>query len=607
MGMTITYNFTNSLNYTYDNIKISIAANLVKLLLQSASLPFTQPFTSDVGFTYDNTKAEFVGGKVQQKSQIPTNNTCGATYTNNINLNTGDGVLTGIGFGTPTVSGGKLDLTGGTKYVEYAGAGNANSPQVGCFRFKFTPNYSGAPGTTQMLFSNHRTAGSLINLIMLYQNTARNMLLSIYDSIGAAIMTPNLGLWSQNAGQEYEFELNYDITTGATRLFIDGVQHGTTQTGTGTRDINISFLKIGADYNGSNRVNGYFDDLQVFSTVQHTTNYAPGYVVPEYTYTANNVVLPEMEHTGDGSILAFDEFSTTESGSPRYTLQIGRSGDYLYWNGAVWAVSNNTYAQSNDKTTFDANVGSLPVSGEKYGQFMILFTDSNIISDVDILTATMTVNNGYLTTNPSLLTNSGFRADQLLSFSAVESKTGLDEVKYTLLKDSVDYYWNGTAWTVSNGTYSQANTATQINTNKSSFLTEGSGKNVKIRPFLHSETGITTPSITSFTVEYDFSGELPTLITVTIWGYLRDLLTYVEGQTIQVKPAWTIGDKTIIEGVYKDIVSSTEGYFEIDTVIEDVVPTYLIWKIGTKIYKTNFVNQSTVKFSELTILEQNGG
>jgi hypothetical protein len=69
-------------------------------------------------------------------------------------------------------------------------------------------------------------------------------------------------------------ELNYDITNGATRVFINGKQLGDTQTDTGTRDSSIGLLRLGADVSASSIVaNALFSDLLVFDAVQHTEDF----------------------------------------------------------------------------------------------------------------------------------------------------------------------------------------------------------------------------------------------------------------------------------------------------------------------------------------------
>jgi hypothetical protein len=216
-----------------------------------------------------------------------------------------------------------------------------------------------------------------------------------------------------------------------------------------------------------------------------------------------------MEHTGVGTIKLFNSFTTIESGSPRYVIQIGRSGDYLYWSGSAWIISDETYNQANDVTTFNSNCGSLSVDGEKYGQFMIIFPDTNIQCIVDELTTNMNVDIGYPTDNPYLEINAEFRSDSIQSFIESSIKSGNDEIKYIFIQDS-EYYWYDESvldFVVSDGSYDQANTVTEIQDVLPAF--EGIAYSYSIRIFLHSDDSTTTPQLDILTIGYDLAGEEP--------------------------------------------------------------------------------------------------
>lgn len=609
MSINITYPYTEDLNYTFDSDKIEIINGKAQLKLQQDDVDFNEDFADDIDFIYDNTKAEFTGGLVRQKDQRPSNATFYASFTNNINGSWGNGILTGTAIGGASVSGGKLDLSfADVRYVNYNADLNADSQQVGCVRFRWIPDYSGYPSFVTSLhpFSISKDNNDIKNLITVSHLNTGQINLSIYNSAGIAIINQDLGLWGPNSGTTYEFELNWDITSGATRLFLNGTQFGATQTATGIRDSNIGLFRVGSNYTATRISEFKIEDILIFSTVQHTSDYTPDWTgIKEYIYLENFVVLPEMEHTGDGSILDFNSLITTQVGNPRILLEIGRSGNKLYWDGNSWSVSNETYIQSTTLADFNANCDNLPVTGEKYGQFTIVFPDSNIISSIADLTANMLINIGYLTTNPTIETNTSFRSDGLETFTETSTKIGNDQIKHILKKNGNYYYWNGIAWVISNETYTQSNTAIEIETNKTNFLTEGVGKYIKIKSFLHSDDGSTTPLLDNLIINYNFSGETLVLTEVVIYGYLRDIVDALENETIKVRSHWILGDKSIITGSIYSYTTYADGYFEITFNYEDVPPDYLEWRIKNKIYKTNFLEQDYVKFGELTILWQN--
>lgn len=605
---TLNFPFTNPANCTYDPTKIDISDGKAKLALQQDDADFTEDFADDTDFTYDSDLAEFSGGQVQQKDTRPVGATFYASYNTNINGNWGNGVLTGTAYNGAGITGNKLDLSGSlNKYVDYDADGNADSQQTGCIRFKWTPKYSGS-GSFQYLFTLVEAVGNANNRIRIYHQSTL-LFYVVSDSTGATIVSV-AETFSPVADTEYEIELNWDVTTGATRLFIDGVQLGSTQTGTGTRSADIGLLRFGKDLNGNGNADFLIDDVLIFSTVQHTSNYTPDWSnIYENIYNETSVILPEMEHTGEGTIKLFNSFSTTEIGSPRYTLQIGRSGNYLYWNGSAWVISDGTYNQANDAITFNTNCGSLDVDGEDYGQFKIIFPDSNTQSKVDELTANMNVDIGYLTTNPTIEMITGFRTDDLERFTETSTKTGSDEIKYILKKGSSWYYWTGTAWAVSDGTYTQSNTASEIETNKASFVDESTECYVKL--FLHSDDGTTSPEIDNLQIDFSYAGETPdTLNKCLVWGYTFD----GEGNPLTDVIKIRLNKYIVQYGDYSSVLKNDDievtpddtGYWEVELienenmVSPDAEDVKYIFDFGdTNVFEKTVPNESTKAYNDL--------
>lgn len=567
--MIVTYPFDDEDNYSFQQTLIQVLLSKTNLKLRDVAAAFTEDFSDSTGFVFsDATKAEISGGKLTQIDQRPADATFYASYSSSINGNWGDGVLTGTPVGGASISGGKLDLAhNDVRYVDHDADLNADSQQTGCFRFRVTPNYSGAPATNQVYMRIDEAAGNTDNGIIIFHTSLGELAFIIRNSGGGTIADQRTA-WVPVAGTEYEIELNYDITGGANRIFVDGVQLGGTDTSSGVRDSSIGLLRVGSNVDGTVTSNFKIRNLLIFSTVQHTANYTPDWTsIPEYMYAFSYVTVPEFEHTGDGTIAAFNSFITVEAGTPRYTIQIGRSGNYLWWNGSAWVPSNNTYNQSNDEATFNANVGSLPVTGEKYGQFRVYLPDSNsAISDVDTLTANMVVE-VYSTDNPALSPNKGFWMDALEGFSATIIKSGADEVKFVLRKDGVDYWHNGAAWATSNGKYAQANTAAEIETNKATFTTEG----IYFFWFaiLHSDTGETTPELDTLEITYNFYQGPEEVEKCVVYGTNYDaegaantntFTIYLTHEIVKYKTRTTIRRKAVT------ITPNSEGYWEVDLV-----------------------------------------
>lgn len=507
-------------NYTFDSNKIAITGGKAKLkLVDSPGNDFQETFDNDTGFTYDPALSEFSGGQVQQKDARPANAEFNASYTNDEDADWSSGDANGTLFGTAGVAAGVLNLTTtGNKYCTYASLNNFDNPQVGCFDFEIIPNYTGIPVDTRNIFTLKGASNN--SLIRLGHRDNGLIILEIIDNTGSYIINANVGSWSPSSGTPYRFELNFDITTGESRLFINGVQLGITIAGTGTRSAgNLTTMYLCNDTAG--RYGDYYISQFVFySAVQHTTNFTPAAFPSSYIYRETEVILPEMEYTGAGTLIAVTNFVSTFGGSPRIALQIGRSGDWLYWTGTEWVSNDDTYNQANDPATFAANAASLPVNGEIYGQFKIYFTDSSSQSSFADLIITLTAQI-YPLDNPTLEINSQWYIDDLESFIEVATKTGSDEIKYILKKGTVSYYYSGTAWVESDGTYSQSNTAAEIQANKASFTDIKTYFGIVIS--LHSNNGITTPEIDTLTIQYSYAGDIPdTINECIVWGTFLD-------------------------------------------------------------------------------------
>ncbi len=358
------------------------------------------PFTTPANYTYDTNQITVVGD-AKLTDQTPTGSTSWATYTTDINLNGGGGILTGVGTGGASIAGNKLDLTGSTlQYVDYPSAGNCPMLNQGCIKIKYTPNYSNAPATTQCIIVVG-DVGSNNDAVAIQHVSTGELRIAILDGAGTPIIAVNLAAWNPVATTEYEIELDFDITLGETRLFVDGVQFGATQAATGTKTATEQ-IRVGTNSAASLTADFSIADIVFFDTVQHITDYTAGYVLPE-------------------------------------TL--------------------------------------------------------------------------YLTTDPVITTIDIIKAGGLASFVETSTKSGTDEIKYILIKDGTKYYYN-VGWVVSDGSYTQANTAAEIETNKTTFTADATDLTIDI--LLHSGDGSTSPIVHSLDVGYNFATPTGETVNTTI-------------------------------------------------------------------------------------------
>lgn len=456
------------------------------------------PFITPSNYTYSASCVDISGGSVSLNDVIAQykadNNGICATKFDSKDLAWGNGVITGTLVSGATVSSNELDTSGFSGKSWYADAeSNADSAQVGCIRVLVTPQYTGSPASNNFIFSANMNNGSLNNMIQIVHLTAGTVLLSVYNSAGSSIINSTLVSWSPTSGTEYEIELNYDITTGATRLFIDGTQAGSTQVATGTRTAaEVNRFALGTGSAGTEDNNNIYTGLVIFSTVQHTTDYTP----------------------------------------------------------TDWSeVPTTTYPCNSPTVTFDDTI----------------------------------------------------RCEGVITFSETATKTGSDEIKYTLSKGSQEYYYSS-GWVVSDGTYSQSNTATEIN---AALPFPSEDATVTIKMFLYSDDGSTTPTIDQVDITYDFHApDSDTINKCIVYAYNVDGEGSPSTETITITPsgdALQYKDNVILQMTAITITPDADGYWEAELVetenMED--SPFYTFDFGNRSYKKTVPDQESAVFWDL--------
>lgn len=363
--------------------------------------------TADDYTASDANKIEVSGGQAQLKEGLPTNGTFLARYTTDINATFSTGTGTGTAQGTATVSGGRLVLTNSdASAADYTAVGNADSAQTGTIRFNYIPNYSGTPSATRGMFVITKAASDSTNaIILLHMASTGNIVLLIHDEADSPIINGvSLGTWSPTSGVSYEIELNYNVTAGATRLFINGTQQGLTQTGTGTRSAaNIGLLRIGNDQELSRTSNFSIDNFMVFTTVKHTTNYTAPAQEAFYQTTDNLYVDTEAGSDIAPSVVLDWLTSTFTSSIPTNTdarvlfSTDGRS-TWKTWNGSAWAAPNSATTRTDATTLANAatNFSALPVGSGTLDARVFLYT-SDGFNTPNVSNINVTSDTGYET------------------------------------------------------------------------------------------------------------------------------------------------------------------------------------------------------------------
>lgn len=488
-----------------DSDAIEVSGGQAQLKEQNtAGFTFNEDFASDAGFTYDSSKSEFVGGSLRQKAQVLTDAILGANYNTNDDANWGDGSLTGTAYGGSSVSGGKLVAEGSSNIgVYYDDASIGNLGNIFTLKFKYTPNYNTNNVVNTNIISLSPSAGNANRLLLINSPSGNSLRITAWNSAGSQIHNAQtLGAWTPVLGTEYEFELNVNTSTGLIRLFIDGVLFGSTPATVYTRGTTATRLYVGADPGTYSVANAKFDDVVVYSTVQHTTGYTPGYTVT--AYVADTITLPVFTHSLTGVIKAISAFSTSDANSPRYII------GGMYWNGAAWVASDGTYAQANSEADVNTNIATLDVEDDTTLTIKVAFDAGESQMSVSDMTVTYS-NKFYSTSYVYIEPASGFSFQTpFIEFSHNATIASGADISYAVSADDGTNwkYWDGSNWVDSDGTQSQSNDISTINANLNKLANSGT---FKWRAFLKSDSlGINQTSIQDVTSE-----ELLDIVTLT--------------------------------------------------------------------------------------------
>jgi hypothetical protein len=471
----------------------------LRLKVLDDELEFPEDFADDTGHTYDSSLLEFKDGGVEQKNKRPTNAIFYAPFTNDENAAWSNGVGTGTLQGGATVSGGTLDCEAANEYCEFVNTGNVGL-NAGTVDLRLSVPYNGNPASNNYLYCEALGAGSSNhNAIYLFHQSSGLIQLYAFNNAGYSILTKNLGAWSPTADQIYTFSLNYDFS-GDVRLFIDGVQQGTTGNPSDVRTSFAGKILLGTGITlAENSYTKYYDVL-IFDSVQHTENYTPDWTgVYEYDYIESSDILPAMQYTGLGTLISFDDFDLTYEGAPRITLKIRETGEFVYWNGLAWVTSDSTYDQATPIPTFIVKCPLLPVEGETWGQFQIHFPDSNTQSSVSALLAYLTAQT-YSTDTQKISMIDTFRQDEIYSVACPYTENTNTYVRLFFRLNSQAYWYNPTSGEVeeSDESIDQANTITEFQ----NIIQEYEASTTQFVILLKSDDGIHTPEVPSLTISY---------------------------------------------------------------------------------------------------------
>ena len=196
---------------------------------------------------------------------------------------------------------------------------------LGTIRFKYAPHY-GSPTYNYGIISMGTFGSSSNKVLLKHMSSGDELRLFMYGT------TYNMGAWSPTANQEYEIELNYN-SYGTTRLFIDGVQKGSTINSSTARSAGDT-IQCGSDYTDSAPYGyGKYRLVYIFNTIQHTSNYT---VSTAQSLVSINPSIYTANYGGYGVTTLTGRSDTASD------LLANKS------NGIVFVENDNPYAGYND-------------------------------------------------------------------------------------------------------------------------------------------------------------------------------------------------------------------------------------------------------------------
>ena len=191
------------------------------------------------------------------------------------------GTLTGSIVGAPAVSTGKFNqafVFNGVEAVTWSGSDLVDTAtDIFTLALWWRPDYTGAPGARQYIWSMSESSSSQNNGVRLYHDAGPVLGWDIYDSGGISICSATRSM-SPTSGTWYHLELVSDTTPGSgvgSEIYLDGAIQGSGAAGTGTRTGTAQYAAAGRWLSTSNSNTFAIDEIQLYDTIQHMAPFDP--------------------------------------------------------------------------------------------------------------------------------------------------------------------------------------------------------------------------------------------------------------------------------------------------------------------------------------------
>ena len=489
-------------------------------LVDNIEQEFEEDFADDTGFTIpEPTKAEVTGGKLQSKWS--NDFTIAAKWNSSINLTSAvDDVLDCITcYGGAAIVDGWMNLIG-TKWVSIAPTvAKMADVRTYTYEFKFKPDFTGTAPSVQQILCEIVSENSNVSYFVFYYDLSNKFNIAAYNSSGSLIYLTTLTTIALTKDQVYDIKLVTNPTN--TKLYIDTAHVGTAASMSSRGEASITEIRIGNDKTSGVDTNAF----SIGNFVRKITADADGSttIIPDNAYLETKVLLPEMEYTGAGTIKAITDIVSVIGGTPRVTVQLDRSGTFLYWGGLSYDASDESYSQAMTLAVFLLNIASLDVDGVTYIQIQAHLPDANTQSYIDNLNFEYT-GEKYSQTYNEILPNSSQGMDDLENIEVSESTPTNTKFQYRIYKGAVPYWVNGSGvWSISTSA-SESNELAAIIAKIATFTTVGINFKIGIIPI--TTDGLNTPLITEIILTYNYwkAETSPSIQECMISFYVQDFV-----------------------------------------------------------------------------------
>lgn len=294
-------------------------------------------------FNFDTDSIDYNSTNPTLNSRIPVGAVLYANFNGKQNAVTGQ--IANLN-GAPGHVASKEILCSGSDGVYY----NITNQSAGAIRVRYKPTYTGTPGENRNIIAIQEPSGANNRIVLTHSPSGDNFRVTLTNSTGTNVyLATVIGASAINLqNQYYEIELNWDAAAGVVRLFLDGTLHGTLTPGAWTHVSNSARIYIGAAPTIYDSANATFDDLMLFSSVQHTTSYAP---VLFFEYDLNNPSLSVATAETEISKIISLVVSSSVVANTNLKFVVIVNGQAKYWDGYAWVDSSGVNESTNYNDT----------------------------------------------------------------------------------------------------------------------------------------------------------------------------------------------------------------------------------------------------------------